>query len=88
MFAAKNPPMKIPATKNKFQDSAFQLYFKKGIPAGNIAAHTCRYEADAAKGLLSNHWSSTITSPINGPATYQGQGWLMNPYKVGLFDYA
>jgi hypothetical protein len=64
----------MPLTKNKFHTSFFQSYLKKEILAGKQAAHTCRSEEEIPNDLLPVIKSVGTISPINGPATYQGQG--------------
>jgi hypothetical protein len=71
-------PNNMPATKNKFQDSLRQLYLKKGMFAGMQAAQICRNDEDTPNALLPIISSNGTVSPINGPATYQGQGCLIH----------
>src|SRR5690606_2924434 len=72
------PPMKIPSTKNKFHTSFFQLYLKNGILAGIHEAQMWRSDELIPKDLLPIIKSAGTVKPINGPATYHGQGCFIN----------
>jgi hypothetical protein len=73
-----NPPRKIPATKNKFHISDFQLYFKKAMLKGATAAQVCLSDDDMPNILFPRMRSNGIDIPIIGPLTYQGQGSFNN----------
>jgi hypothetical protein len=79
--AAIKPPAIIPAAKNRFQASFFQLYRKKEILAGKQAAQICRREEEIPNVLLPSISKSGTVKPINGPATHQGQGCFMISMK-------
>jgi hypothetical protein len=64
----------IPATKNKFHDSFFQSYLKKGILAGKQAAQICLRLDDMPKGLFPIIKSIGTIKPIIVPPTYHGHG--------------
>jgi hypothetical protein len=66
--------MKIPPMKNRFHDSFFQSYLKKGISLGIHAAHIWRRLAEMPKCLLPKINKAGTISPIKVPAMYQGQG--------------
>jgi hypothetical protein len=72
----------MPATKNNYQASLFQLYLKKEILAGKQAAQICRKEDDIPNALLPSSNKAGTISPISGPATYQGQGCLNHSVKL------
>jgi hypothetical protein len=63
------------------------LYLKKGILAGIQAAQICRNEEDTPNDLLPMINSSGTTNPINGPATYQGQGCLIHSRNCMMTDF-
>jgi len=63
--------------KNKFHDSFFQSYLKKGMLLGKHAAHMWRKLADMPKCLFPNINRVGTISPMMIPAVYQGQGWVI-----------
>ena len=77
-FAMKSatiiPPIKTPATKKRFHECCLQLYLKKGMSDGKQAAQICRSDEEIPNDLLPSKRSRGTTRPINGPATYHGQG--------------
>jgi len=75
--AAMNPPKTMPATKKRFQLSFFQSYLKNEILAGIHAAQMCLSDDEMPKVLLPMISRAGTTRPISGPATYQGQGWVI-----------
>src|SRR5690606_6315333 len=77
-FMAIAPPRNIPNTKNKFHTSFFQSYLKNGMLAGIHEAQTWRNDELMPKDLLPIIKSAGTVKPINGPATYQGQGCFKN----------
>jgi hypothetical protein len=79
---AMMPPKKIPNTKKRFHISFFQSYLKNGTFAGTQAAHTCRNEELIPNYLLPMISKVGTFSPINGPATYHGQGCLIQSMNV------
>jgi len=68
------PPINSPTTKRRFQLSFFQSYLKSEMLAGRMAAHICRKDDEMPNFLLPNKRSNGTVAPINGPATYHGQG--------------
>jgi hypothetical protein len=68
------PPITMPATKNKFQISLFQLYLKNGILPGKHAAQICLNEEDTPNDLLPRIKSNGTINPIKGPPTNHGHG--------------
>jgi hypothetical protein len=78
-----NPPINIPKTKNRFHNSFFQLYLKKGILAGKQAAHIWRNEDEIPNVLLPSINRTGTVRPISGPATYHGQG----PDKISIISF-
>ena len=72
------PPKNIPKTKTRFHTSLRQLYLKKGIFAGKQDAHICLKEELIPIVLLPLFYYAGTVNPIIGPATYHGQGCLMN----------
>jgi hypothetical protein len=72
----------MPSTKNKFHASFFQSYLKKGMLAGKHAAQMCRSDELMPKDLLPMISKVGTVNPINGPATYQGQGCLIHSIKL------
>ena len=56
------------------------------------AAHTCRKDEEMPNDLLPSNNRAGTVSPIRGPATYQGQGCLIQSIKfmvfVSMIDYA
>src|SRR5687767_8688583 len=81
------PPASTPATKTRFQLSLFQLYWKKGILPGKQAAHICRSVEEIPNDLLPSINNNGTTNPINGPATYQGQGCLIKCKRSMRIDF-
>src|SRR4051794_18121984 len=77
-FTAINPPITIPATKNKFHNSFFQLYLKNLMSEGMNAAHICLKFDEIPKLLLPNISSNGTTNPIRVPVIYHGHGCLIN----------
>lgn len=75
---AITPPKKMPNTKNKFHTSFFQSYLKNGRLAGIHEAQMWRNDELIPKDLLPIIKSTGTVKPINGPATYQGQGYFIN----------
>jgi hypothetical protein len=51
---------------------------------GTHAAHTCLNEEEIPKVLFPKINKAGTINPINGPATYQGQGCLINSITVML----
>ena len=75
---AMAPPKNMPNTKNKFHTSFFQSYLKNGMLAGIHEAQMCRSDELMPKDLFPKINKAGTVNPINGPATYQAQGCLIN----------
>src|SRR5690606_17861987 len=69
------PPMRMPATKNRFQASLFQSYLKNGIFDGTQAEQMCLSEEEIPRCLFPSNNKAGTVRPITAPATYHGQGW-------------
>ena len=80
------PPSRMPITKKKFHISFFQSYLKNGMFAGIQAAQAWRKFALMPKFLLPKISSAGTVRPTNGPATYQGQGCLINS-RISIIVY-
>src|SRR5687768_3568050 len=68
------PPMRIPATKNRFHTSFFQSYLKNEILPGIQEAQICLSEEEIPKCLFPINNNAGTVRPINVPATYHGHG--------------
>ena len=75
---AMKAPMSTPATITRFHDSLFQSYFRKSKLLGTTAAHMCRNDELMPKVRLRKIKCSGTISPMTGPATYHGHGWLIH----------
>ena len=75
---AMKPPIKIPTTKNRFQDSFFQSYLKKSTLAGKQAAQICFRLDEMPKALLPKISKIGTVNPIKIPAIDQCQGCRMS----------
>ncbi len=87
-LAAMTPPRKIPATKARFHAVVpFQSYLKNSTFPGTTAAHNARRLPDTPSCLLPIKSSAGTKSPMSGPATYQGQGWLSHCSITSLLQW-
>src|SRR5690606_12000859 len=82
------PPKKMPNTKNKFHTSFFQSYLKNGMLAGIHEAQMCRNDELMPNDLLPIIKSAGTVKPINGPATYQGQGCFINSIIFSFYLFS
>ena len=69
--------MSTPATKNEVPRFAFPIVLQESKLLGTTAAHMCRKDELMPKVRLRKIKCSGTISPMTGPATYHGQGWLI-----------
>ena len=73
-LAAKNPPIRIPAIKTKFQVSFFQSYLKKEMLEGMHIAQKRLNDEETPSFLFPNRSKTGTINPIKTPAIDQCHG--------------